>query len=125
MKVDSLNELKAAFDRWRSKKRYIRERVPDELWERALRASNVHGMTGVARATKIELSRLSERGKRSKTCRASAVATFSRLEIPAPSTTPCPIAEVETATGLKLRVFVQTRETLSLLSSLCGIGDAP
>jgi hypothetical protein len=53
-----------------------------------------------------------------------ATPVFSRLEIPAPSATPCPIAEVETVTGLKLRIFTPTQEMLGLLSSLCGIGDA-
>jgi hypothetical protein len=123
MKVDSLDELKAAFGRWRKKKRYIQERVPEELWERALRAVRAHGLTGVARATKLEPARLIARGGKSKRNRSSAP-TFSRLEVTAPSATPHPIAEVETATGVKLRIFAQTRETLGLVSSLCGMGGA-
>ena len=63
MKVETLDELAAAFGRWRRKKRYIREGVPEELWERTLRAAQVYGTNAVARATKVEHSRLVERAK--------------------------------------------------------------
>ena len=120
MKADSLKELKAAFDRWRRQKRHVREPVPDELWERACRAVRVHGLKGVVGVTKLERSRLVGRIESKKTRRATAP-SFSRLELTAPSAT-TPIAEVETATGVKLRFFAQTQETLTLLSSLCGMG---
>jgi hypothetical protein len=122
MKVDSLDELAAAFDRWRKKKRHNQERVPEELWDRALRAARVHGLRGVVRATKLEHARIVARRNRTKT-RGPCAPAFSRVEVAAPPTAPRPIAEVETATGLKLRVFAQSRETLGLLSSLCGIGS--
>ena len=96
--------------------------MPDELWERACRAIGPHGLEGVVRATRLERSRLLGRVESKKTRRATTP-SFSRLELTAPSTTP-PIAEVETATGVKLRVFAQTPETLTLLSSLCGMGGA-
>lgn len=124
MKEYSLDELAAAFGRWRRKKRHIRERVPDELWEQALGATHIHGTKAVARATRIEQYRLVERDKKANTKRAT-MPTFTRLSITAPSATTYPIAEVETTTGLRLRVFVQTQEMLSLLSSLCGNRGAP
>jgi hypothetical protein len=124
MKADSLKELKAAFDRWRRQKQHVREPVPEELWERACRAVRVHGLKGVVRATKLERSRLVGKLKNEKRRRAAAP-SFSRLELVAPSATTSPIAEVETATGVKLRIFAQTQETLTLLSSLCGMGGTP
>ena len=123
MKVETLDELAAAFGRWRRKKRYIREGVPEELWERTLRAAQVYGTNAVAWATKVEHSRLVERAKTAKT-KQREVPVFSRLSIAAPSAMRCPIAEVETATGVKLRVFEETEETLRLLLSLCGNGGA-
>jgi hypothetical protein len=48
--------------------------------------------------------------------------SFSRVELAAPAASTRPFAEVETGAGLKLRLFVQTEETLRLLSSLCGVG---
>jgi hypothetical protein len=124
MKTDSLKELKAAFDKWRRKKRHVREPVPDELWERACRAIGPHGLEGVVRATRLERSRLVGKLESKKT-RRTAVPSFSQLALSAPSTPTAPIAEIETAAGVKLRIFAQTQETLSLLSSLCGTGGTP
>jgi hypothetical protein len=56
--------------------------------------------------------------------RPAAVPSYSRLEIPARETTTCPIAEVETPAGMKLRVFALTPETVALLSTLSGPGRA-
>lgn len=56
--------------------------------------------------------------------RSAAVPSYSRLEIPARETTARPIAEVETPTGMKLRVFAITPETVALLSTLSGPGRA-
>lgn len=129
MTVKSLTDLTAAFNRWRRNKRYIREQVPKELWEQAISATRVYGTGAVAQATKIQGSRLVDRNRKAqkkkirdrkaKTKRVD-VPAFSRISIAAPSATTCPIAEIETAEGVKLRVFVQTDETLNLLSSLCG-----
>ena len=46
MKVETLDELKAAFDDWRSKKRHPREAVPLNLRRRAHRAIDVYGLGG-------------------------------------------------------------------------------
>jgi hypothetical protein len=46
------------------------------------------------------------------------------LEVAAPLATSRPLAEVEMPTGVKLRIFIETAETLGLLSSLCGIEGA-
>lgn len=131
MKVESLEELKAAADDWRRKKRHAREAVPVELVERVRRTIGVHGLAGVVRATKIDrarlmagrtgLGKLSKRVNRRRV-RAAAVPSFSRVEVVAPAATSRLFAEIETPTGLKLRVFAQTHETLGLLSSLCGVG---
>ena len=123
MKVGTLDELRAAFAKWRRKKRHVRERVPDELWERALQAARVHGINAVARATKLERDRLRARCGTSM-AGSTAVPAFTRLEVTAPSAETRPIAEVETPAGLTLRIFVQTQETIGLLSSLCGTGGA-
>lgn len=124
MEADSLDELVAAFGQWRRKKRHVRERVPDELLEQAIRATHVHGLGAVARATKLDPDRLVE-GEQKEDTRREDVPAFSRISITAPSAAPCPIAEVEIPTGLKLRIFALTPETLNLLSSLCGSRGAP
>lgn len=124
MKVESLDELAGAFSRWRKKKRYIREAVPEELWVRVIRAAQIYGASDVARATRVEPSRLMERSKKAKP-KQRDIPGYSQISITAPSEMSGPIAEVETATGVTLRIFVETDKTVSLLSSLCGKGEVP
>jgi len=124
---ESLAKLKAAFEDWRSKKRYPREAVPADLLERARAAAQRHGPAAVARATKVDRGRLktgrrvSRRGTKAPAARVPA---FSRVEFAAPATTPRPFAEVEMPTGVKVRLFTQTDAALELLTSLCGAGGA-
>jgi hypothetical protein len=128
--LDELKALKAAFESWRSKKRHPREPVPDELLEQARRAMRIHGPGPVAQATKVERARLMggraaglvKRNKGRK-ARAAVVPSYSRVEVVAPvPSANRPFAEIETPSGLKLRIFAQTHEALGLLSSLFGSG---
>jgi hypothetical protein len=127
MESESLTRLKAAFEDWRSKKRYAREAVPADLLERARAAARCHGPAAVARATKVDRGRfktgrrMSRGGTRAPAARVPA---FSRVELSAPAVTPRPFAEVELPTGLKVRLYTQTGEAFELLSSLCGLGGA-
>jgi hypothetical protein len=132
MRVDSLSELKVAFAGWRRGKRHVREAVPGELLERARRSAEVHGVKEVVRAIRLERSRLYGRRRKERLHAApvttSAIVpappTFTRLELPAPALGAQPIAEVETPTGIRLRVFAESHAMLGLVSSLCGIGGA-
>ena len=123
MSEKSLDRLRAAFDDWRSKKRYPREAIPGALLERARRAARHHGPAAVARATKVDRKRLkTSRGTRVRPRPAAEPPRFSRVELAAPPVAAGPYAEVETATGVRIRFFAQTDEVLGLLSSLCGSG---
>ena len=128
MVVESLGELKAAFRGWRSKKRYTRESVPEELLDRARRAVAVHGLAAVVKATQFDRSRLAGGGKAGVKARKVSVPTvppYSRLELASPISASRPLAEAETQSGMKLRIFQITPETLSLLTVMCGAGGAP
>jgi hypothetical protein len=126
MEVEALAGLRAAFEKWRSKKRYLREAVPSDLLERARAAARVHGPAAVARATRLSRGRLTSgagsRGERVVPAR--SLPTFSRLEIAAPLGTARPFADVELPSGVKVRLFMQTHEALGLLGSLLGAGGA-
>jgi hypothetical protein len=128
MKVDTLEELIAAFEGWRSKKRHMREAVPSELRERVHRAIDVYGLGIVARATKLEPSRLkAEHGRRttSRTRKRSGakVPSYSRMElVPSPpAVAERAFAEVETPAGVKVRLFGATAETMGLVTSLLAM----
>lgn len=126
MEVESLAGLKTAFELWRNQKRYQHEAVPADLLRRARAVAQRHGPTEVARATKLDRRRLKiEQAARRRTRTATEqVPTFSRIEIVAPAGATRPFAEVETATGLKVRLFGSSAEALELISALCGLGGA-
>ena len=122
MKEESLEELGAAFKKWRATKRHLREAMPEELVERARRTARVHGVQQVARAVKVDGRRLEGtmgvwRGKRS----AMAAPGYSRVEMVA-SAGAGAFAELEMPNGVKVRLYSQTEQTLGLLSALCGGG---
>jgi hypothetical protein len=105
--------------------------VPDELLERARRATEVHGVKEVVRAIRVERSRLfrrrlDERPAPTATMPAGqpAIPAFSRLQLTPRAWGATPIAELETPAGLKLRVFAESNAIVGLLSSLCGMGGA-
>lgn len=130
MRVDSLDELKVAFARWRRAKRHVRERVPYDLLLRARQAAKEHGVKEVVQAIQVERSRLFRRRQEEggstapMSARRPQMPAFSRLQLALspPAVGVQPVAEVETAAGLKLRVFVESHAMVGLLSSLCGRG---
>jgi hypothetical protein len=133
MQKDGLAELEYAFAEWRRGKTYVRERMPQELLARARRATREHGVTAVVRVTRVERARLfrnaRSQGKAPGAARtmprltSTPAPTFSRLDLSAPSgSRPHPIAEVETGSGVTLRVFEPTAEMLGLLTAVCGLG---
>jgi hypothetical protein len=127
MENGSLDKLKAAFGKWRSKKRHRGERIPTGLLERACTAARHHGSSAVARATKLDQRhlktgrRMNRGGTRTPAARVPA---FSRIELAGPAATTRPFAEVEMPTGLKVRLFEQTDAILGLLTSVFGPGGA-
>ena len=134
MQADALGELKHAFAEWRREKKHVREAVPEALLVRARRATREHGETAVVRVTRVERARLFRAARPHVKAPAPAstkpqsspgsVPTFSRLELsmPAPWSPRRPIAEVETRSGMTLRVFEPTPEMMGLLTAACGIG---
>jgi hypothetical protein len=136
MKIDSLKDLESAFAEWRQGKKHAREPTPDELLARARRAVEKHGLKAVVAATRVERARLfrnvagggagpEKTSRKPRRAKASSmgVPTFSRLELGGGSGPNArPLAEVETGTGVRLRVFEQTPEMLKLLSVACGFG---
>lgn len=121
MVVESVDQLKLAFDAWRRTKKHNSEPAPDELAARACRAARVHGVGAVAKATKMTYERL--RGGTELTGKRKAavavVPSYSRVEVMAPAATCQPLVEVEMVSGVKLRAFVLSPEAVGFLSSFC------
>jgi hypothetical protein len=132
MQID-LDELERGFAAWRRRKKHARERIPEELRARARRAVREHGATAVVRVTRVVRDRLflgvRSQAKAPGTARTKpssavlSVPTFSRLDLSAPPSSRLrPIAEVETGSGVTLRVFESTAEMVRLLTAVCGVG---
>jgi hypothetical protein len=117
----SLEELGTAFASRRQNKRNSQEPVPKALWAQTLRAVEIHGAHAVSQVTKIQRSRIVQRAEKGKG-KAMSMPVFSRVTISPPSVPGSPVAEVETALGLKLRIFVQTDEMVKMLLTLCSSG---
>jgi hypothetical protein len=123
-----LKDLKDAFDAWRSGKRHVREAVPADLMARACVAARRHGPAAVSRATKVQRGRLvvgRTKGGQGGAGAASIVPAYSRVEVVAPAPASPGVrafAEVETPSGLKVRLFAETGGALGLLSALLGAG---
>jgi hypothetical protein len=127
MADESLAVLREAFDVWRRRKRHVREAVPGDLMERARAAARHHGPAAVSRATKVPRDRLVVGGTASGHGRAgtaSIVPAYSRVEVAASAPGARPFAEVETPSGLTVRLFTETGGALGLLSALLGAGGA-
>lgn len=130
MKFDSLDELRSAFAAWRRRKKHPREGMPEELLAGARRAVEKHGVRAVVGVTRVERARLFRSrpaGRKAQNEQRKGeprpVPTFSRVELSAPSAPSLrPLAEVETGSGVTLRMFEQTPELMGLLSAVCGLG---
>ena len=127
MADESLAVLRDAFEAWRRRKRHAREAVPGDLMARARAAARHHGPAAVSRATKVQRDRLvvgrTERGQGGAGA-ASIVAAYSRVEVASPAPGARPFAEVETPSGLTVRLFTESGGALGLLSALFGAGGA-
>lgn len=129
MEIETLTGLTTAFAEWRLNKRHAREAVPADLLERARRAARRYGPAAVARATKVDRSRLKVEGTGRHERRGTRVPlpTFSRVELAGPEPGPAgvrPFAEIEIADGIRVRLFTPTDDVLHLISSLCSSGAA-
>jgi hypothetical protein len=91
MKVDTLDELRVAFGRWRRAKRgTCGKRCRNELLVRARRAAEAYGERDVVRAIRMERSRLFRRRQDegakagSTAARPTALPAYSRLTLASP-----------------------------------------
>lgn len=122
MKIESLAEVRVAFETWRRGKRHQREAIPAELLERARAVAQREGPAAVARATRIDRARLKTGSRAGSGGCTVGTPGFSRVTLAAPVGQP--FAEVEGPTGVRVRLFTPTDQALRLLTTLLGAGVA-
>lgn len=138
MKVDSLQQLEAAFATWRQEKQSRYEKTPLELLIRARQTAKKHGPTAVVQATGIDRkllgqATLDDAGETEANDEevvleptAKAAPAYSRLSLSAPTPKSAqPLVEIETAAGVKLRVFESTPEIMNMLAAACDLRGRP
>lgn len=129
MELESLDQLKNAYVNWRKNKRHIREAVPADLLESTRRAAMKFGTSAVSRAIKMDWERMSKKKSRSISSssrkNATVIPAYSRLPpLPPSLSVNHPLAEIESPSGMKLRIYSSGSEALALLSTFCSTGGA-
>jgi hypothetical protein len=125
-----LLELKARFETWRTNRKYVREPIPEELWNAAAGLSRRYPPSLVGRVLKIDSSRLKKllikRSPRTSN-RKTPLATFFQLpaEIalpevgsPLPQSTPGCRLQIERPDGSRLTLTLPSLDLVSL-NRLC------
>ena len=121
-----LADLKAEFRSWRRQKRCRGESCPEDLVAKARAAAAEHGPMRVARALRVENTRIIPTMTKDQTLPTAPVVSptspsFSRIQVTFPRDLQAPqvLMEVETPVGMKIRLFAMTPETINALSSFC------
>ena len=114
-----LEGLRRRFERWR-RTRKVRSRIPDPLWNSAVRAAGTYGIHRTAKALRVDYYALKKRVEGVPAVTASnrpagaTGATFVELSPPAwPGAGQC-MLELEDAGGAKLRVHLNGFEAPDL-----------
>ena len=95
--------LALEFDAWRRSRRHLRERVPSNLWKKALAAARAHTIGVVARGLKLDRRKLRNGLSAVPESKKAGIVRFAPvtlLSAPAPSS----VVEIEDPAGWRLRI---------------------
>ena len=106
MSKETLESLKEAFKNWRVQKKFLREKIPDDLLKRAKNAATIYGMDNVVNAVQMkryyfddilkEKKEYKKLNSRQKKADFKKVPLFSQIDLTPPQLTPSqPIMEIE------------------------------
>jgi hypothetical protein len=110
-----LGEAKRGFDRWR-RGRKPRRRIPDRLWQMAVKAAAIHGVPSTARCLGLNAARLKQRMQGSVEAMPVEQARFVELPWPGAVAAGECILEAEDARGGKLRIHLKGEATAQAVS---------
>jgi hypothetical protein len=114
-----LERTRRRFEQWRQT-RTVRTRIPDALWEAAVKMADIYGVCRTAKTLRLHYYTLKERVDKQAAARSDSrnecQATFLELAVPAQSgRTEC-ILELENAAGAKMRVHLKDAEAPDLVA---------
>jgi hypothetical protein len=119
----SLNEAKRQFEEWRRMRKGC-QRIPEELWEAAVRLSKEHSISRVSKALRLNYTDLKNRVHDQENDKQSIIgkepfSKFIELEIERPVHIPLPpsecIVEMEDGRGAKMKMCFRGRTDFDLL----------
>ena len=120
----ALSRARRQFDRWRSRQRNKRARLPEDLWQKAVALAHKYGLNKTARALGLKYDSLKKHLEATATDPSEPGGTqceFLEL-LPSPVTTPsieCTI-ELEDGGGTTMRMHVKGARMADLASFACG-----
>jgi hypothetical protein len=134
---EELSQVMGEFDSWRVQRRSSRERIPEQLWERATSLARHHGVSRVAKLLHLAHSGLGRRVALASGAGPApeqfgpSVAQFVEMFMPAPTIASVPVhtseqarpecvIEMVNALGTKMRVELSGAGLVGL-SALCQV----
>jgi hypothetical protein len=100
-----IDHLQMRFEAWR-KSHKARTRIPDRLWDAAVRIAGQNGLHRTARALHLDYYALKKRLDAAGV-KQGRVTSFIELSSPAPERIPEYVIELETRNGSKMRIQIK------------------
>lgn len=120
----TLEELEVQFQAWRNQKKYSRERVPEELWEKAIALTTRYGVALLIKRLNLNYhgfkSRLEKRRlEPPAVIQTESPSAFVAVDVPfsLPSCLPtCAQVEVERVDGTRMRLYAPANQSFDVHS---------
>ena len=101
-KIPRLDRARERFERWRQRRKHIRERIPDGLWLLATELAEAYGINRTARVLGLQYDKLKERvSERAEVSGVKFVEVAPAEGVPFGAGS---VVELERAGGAKLRI---------------------
>lgn len=117
----NLENIRRQFKKWRAEKRSKRARIPEELWQSAVKLTPDYSIHRVSRVLHLNHTALKQRalsaGSKNE-LKKEAGCTFIEVDVEKASTAEC-IVELEDGTGAKMKMHLK-EATAGHVFAACG-----
>jgi len=96
----TIEELEQKLNNWRNNKKSVREKIPEQYWEEAVKLSKFQSLPTVAKHLGLNCNDLKKRMGVVSSCQNSKI-TFKKINLPAMT----PVFELTTNAGVCLKVY--------------------
>ena len=113
-----LEQTRQRFEQWR-RKRKARTRIPEPLWDAAVRMANRYGIWQTSKALRVAYYALKERVEKEANATSlpnGSQSKFIELPVASGADTPQCTVELEDGAGAKMRIYLQGVEAPDLVA---------